>query len=355
MTALLLVVVAVLQSITLQWYALTPGSATPLSRSMTISGAAQDKPNNSISMVDVWVQQLTAWEWLTMHLRSHVEFLPASWMVDPGVPASELDHQGYIDMDISKQQAAVAALRQIGWTVPRHPRGVQAYSVVVPSPAHRAHLGVGDVVTSVDGARVTSTCQLISSVAKAPVGSTLTFHVEKAHYSHAGAVTWPQSANVTVRTIARPAHSAPSGCSDVTKADRSWIGLSVQNVYSYAMPVTISVKTDQVGGPSSGLAMTLTALDRLTKGSLTGGLKIAATGTMDENGNVGEIGGLAEKAPAVAASGATVFYVPASQVKEARANAPTSLRIVGVKTLAQVLTDLRAHGGDRPVPLTAPR
>ena len=58
----------------------------------------------------------------------------------------------------------------------------------------------------------------------------------------------------------------------------------------------VAVDTAGIGGPSAGLAMTLAILDDLTPGDLTGGKRVAVTGTIDPSGNVGEIGGIEQKA-----------------------------------------------------------
>ena len=66
----------------------------------------------------------------------------------------------------------------------------------------------------------------------------------------------------------------------------------------FKIPVDINLDTSDVSGPSAGLAMTLAIIDALTPGDLTGGKRVAVTGTIDPDGNVGEIGGLPQKAVA---------------------------------------------------------
>ena len=56
----------------------------------------------------------------------------------------------------------------------------------------------------------------------------------------------------------------------------------------------------RVGGPSAGLAFTLAILDVLTEGELTGGRRIAVTGTIGRDGTVGVVGGVAQKSAAAA-------------------------------------------------------
>ena len=69
----------------------------------------------------------------------------------------------------------------------------------------------------------------------------------------------------------------------------------------FDFPVKVDVDTAGIGGPSAGLAMTLAILDDLTPGDLTGGKRVAVTGTIDPEGNVGEIGGIEQKAVAARA------------------------------------------------------
>jgi PDZ domain-containing protein len=100
--------------------------------------------------------------------------------------------------------------------------------------------------------------------------------------------------------------------------------------------------------------MTLTLIDTLSKGSLTGGHVIATTGTIDPGGRVGAIGGAAEKTIAVENAGAHYFFVPQGDYPAAKSTASASLHVIGVTTLSQVLADLRKLGGAAPVPYSTP-
>jgi hypothetical protein len=64
------------------------------------------------------------------------------------------------------------------------------------------------------------------------------------------------------------------------------------------VPVDIQLDTSDISGPSAGLGHDAAIIDHLTPGDLTGGKNIAVTGTIDPNGNVGEIGALEQKAVA---------------------------------------------------------
>jgi PDZ domain-containing protein len=100
--------------------------------------------------------------------------------------------------------------------------------------------------------------------------------------------------------------------------------------------------------------MTLCIIDELSRGSLTGHHNVAATGAIDQFGDVGDVGGVAEKTVAVQRAGAQYFIVPQIEVATAKANAAPGLHIIGVTSLEQALRALRRIGGAKPVPLTAP-
>ena len=87
-------------------------------------------------------------------------------------------------------------------------------------------------------------------------------------------------------------------------------GIGVELSPRFSFPVKVNVDTTDIGGPSAGLAMTLAIFDDLTPGNLTGGAQVAVTGTIDADGNVGEIGGIEQKAVAARAAGVSLFLVP---------------------------------------------
>lgn len=63
-------------------------------------------------------------------------------------------------------------------------------------------------------------------------------------------------------------------------------------------------------GPSGGFMMALSIYNYLTSEDLTKGLKIVGTGTIDESGNVGTIGGVNYKVKAASKENADIFFVP---------------------------------------------
>ena len=86
---------------------------------------------------------------------------------------------------------------------------------------------------------------------------------------------------------------------------------------------------------------------------------IAVTGTIELDGTVGAIGGLRQKASAVAQAGVDVFIVPAAQgeddIAAARRAGGDDLEIITVATIEDALAVLEALGGDPIPPPPRPR
>ena len=111
------------------------------------------------------------------------------------------------------------------------------------------------------------------------------------------------------------------------------------------LPFDIQIDSGSIGGPSAGLAFTLTLIDLLTEGELTGGNRVAVTGTITGGGTVGNVGGVAQKAAAAEDQGAVMFIVPVESVEDAESTTD-SLDIVGVASLEEALEALASLGGD---------
>ncbi|MFI0231476.1 S16 family serine protease [Streptomyces sp. NPDC017086] len=110
--------------------------------------------------------------------------------------------------------------------------------------------------------------------------------------------------------------------------------------------VRVSLRLADVGGPSAGLLFSLGVIDKLDGdgrgGDLTGGRTVAGTGTIDADGRIGAVGGVALKTQAARRDGATVFLVPRAECADAQAELPKGLRLVPVTTLKGAVGSLVA-------------
>jgi PDZ domain-containing protein len=87
--------------------------------------------------------------------------------------------------------------------------------------------------------------------------------------------------------------------------------------------------------------------DKLTPGSLTGGRFVAGTGTIDDEGKVGPIGGIEMKTVGARAKGAQYFLTPADNCAAAAKDTPEGLTLIKVKTIEDALGALKdVRSGD---------
>lgn len=110
--------------------------------------------------------------------------------------------------------------------------------------------------------------------------------------------------------------------------------------------IKVTLKLSDVGGPSAGLLFSLGIVDKLdgdgSGGDLTGGRSIAGTGTIEADGTVGAVGGVALKTQAARRDGATVFLVPKDECGDAKSELPKGLRLIPVTTLKGAVSSLVA-------------
>ena len=124
-------------------------------------------------------------------------------------------------------------------------------------------------------------------------------------------------------------------------------GLYIVKIFEYDVNRKISIDfSNQEGGPSGGFMISLAIYNRLISEDLTKGRKIVGTGTIDENGNVGSIGGVKYKIMGANSSDADIFFVPEDNYEEAinfKKEKGYDLNIVKVKTLDEAIEYLRRN------------
>lgn len=343
------VLAAVASRITLAEYAMTPGDAQPVVPLIHVPPGKGSPVHGRLLLTDVYLTQLTLLNYLSYRLNDDAQIVPADEVVEPGTSAGELVAQGYLEMAQAKADAKAAAFLRLGYRVPERDAGTLIFGVETGSPASTI-LTVGDVVTAVDGAPTPGVCQFVAALHGLQPGQRARLAVEPVSISADGSVTNGRPVTRSVRLGRRPAGlPASSGCPGVTGASRAYLGASVETQQDYTYPFPVSIDTADIGGPSAGLAMTLGLIDRLYGGDLTGGKVVAATGTMDAQGDVGEVGGVAEKTVAVERAGARVFLVPpGADFAAAESKDVPSLRVYAVTSLSQALSILRGLGGEVP-------
>ena len=90
------------------------------------------------------------------------------------------------------------------------------------------------------------------------------------------------------------------------------------------------------------MMFSLAIFDKLTPGALTGGAKIAGTGTIASDGTVGPIGGIQQKLYGARDGGARWFLAPSANCNEVVGHVPDGLSVVKVSTFAEARSAVEA-------------
>lgn len=282
---------------------------------ISVTGAPVSTSKGQLRLVTVSVTpDLTLFEAVKGWLQHDYAVVPRELIYPPNQTTQQVDQQNAQEFKDSQTSAETAALAELGYPVQVTVKDVQA-----GSPADGT-LKPGDVITAVDGTKVTSAAKLTELIRSKPAGTPRTVTYTRAGATATATLT-PRSEEGTTR-----------------------IGVTVESKQPH--PFQLKIDLDKIGGPSAGLMFTLGIVDKLEPADLTGGRVIAGTGTIDDDGKVGPIGGIPQKLLAAKRDGATVFLTPAGNCAEAVQNAVPGLPLVKVATLddaLNALTALREH------------
>ncbi|NNK91535.1 MAG: hypothetical protein HKO87_03805, partial [Acidimicrobiia bacterium] len=122
--------------------------------------------------------------------------------------------------------------------------------------------------------------------------------------------------------------------------ERPLIGILVGNAGDFVFPVDVEIDSRNIGGPSAGLMFTLQIIDELTPQELTRGYRVAGTGSIDSEGNVGAIGGVRQKVFGAIEQGVDYVLVPSANYEDAADAAGDDIDVVSVDTLGDALAFL---------------
>ena len=307
--------------------ALKPGSARPTDDRVSVVDLEVFEPEGEILFTTVSIDdQVTIADWVRSGLDDAIE-LRSRADVFGSRSASEQRERNLQLMQASKDTAVIAALEHLG-VMAVVESGIGFNEVLDDGPA-AGLLEVGEIIIALDDEVITGFDSLLAALdARAP-GTEITLQLEN---NETGAL------REQVMTLGVHPDAERTG---------GFIGIADVTVRAVDadLPFDVAIDSGSIGGPSAGLAFTLTLIDMLTPGELTGGNRVAVTGTISAAGDVGNVGGVAQKAAVAEAEGVAMFIVPKELVAAAESTTD-DLRVVGVESLDDALAALAELGGD---------
>ena len=254
-----------------------------------------------------------AWDLLGAWLDPARDVYPVDQMFDPNANEQQVAEESAIQMEGSQEEAKAVALRAVGEKVPTH---VVVAQVLGTSKA-KGLLEAGDRFVSVGGTAASDPDAIRAAIQRVKPGDTVSIVVARSG----------KRETVQVPTIAGT-------------GGRTAIGVLLGVEHDF--PVKVTINAGDVGGPSAGLMFALAIYDKLTPGSLTGNHAIAGTGTIDDQEQVGPIGGIRQKLEGARGAGSDYFLAPAANCPEVVGHVPDGLQVVKIGTFDEAVSAVEA-------------
>ena len=298
-------------------YILLPDQPRALEPLVVVHGdePRPDADSGGIYYIAVDIRKANLLEKLIPDLHTGSSLVPEDVLNPEGVNENVRRGIEFREMRQSQQYAAAVALKSLGLRVRIDPVGAEVEATLGGYPA-RGKLRRGDVILTVNGARVRIPDDLARLLAQEAPGETITLRVRRSG----------RERPVRIRTVPNP-----------TDPSRPFLGIQLGEP-KITLPVSVRFDLGQVGGPSAGLAFALELVEQLGR-DVDHGLRVAATGEIHLDGSVRAVGGVKQKTIGVRRSDVDLFLVPGENAAEARRYAE-DLRVVAVDSFQQALRAL---------------
>ncbi|HEX6337667.1 MAG TPA: PDZ domain-containing protein [Jiangellaceae bacterium] len=318
--AILVVLVAVAALLPVPYVVYSPG---PMENALgddviSVAGAETFETDGVLNLTTVGMTPADVRLDLLTALQAWVDpdraLVPRDLIYGPDETAEEVREENARFMRRSQDSAKAAALRELGYDVPET---VLIDMVVDGSPADGT-LEPGDIVEEVDGEPVTTPQDVVDAVRAHEPGETVEVVVRRGG----------ESMTLTVDTVESEEGHAQVGA-----------GVGV----GYEFPVQIEVNiNDRIGGPSAGMIFALAIYDTLTPGALLEDLRVAGTGEITDDGEVGAIGGIQQKIAAAAHDDIELFLAPAPNCDDVVGARNGDMQVVSIETLDDAIEAVEA-------------
>jgi Lon-like protease len=270
----------------LPYYVSKPGIAKELAPIIQVEDRKEGK--GSFMLTTVRMGKANIYSYAEAKLFDYVELYPVDAILHETETQEEYNARQLHMMAGSKLNAIEVAYKKAGYPVEYEYKGVYVVQVIPDMPAE-GKLLPGDRIIEVDSQKFASSESFIEYVGSKKAGNHVDLTIKRNNKT--------EKVKVTLQAFQE----------DPKKVG---IGISLVDDKEIIVNPKVTVKTDEIGGPSAGLMFALEIYDQLMEEDFTKGYKIAGTGTIDSKGAVGPIGGIDQKIVAADKAGAEIFFAP---------------------------------------------
>ncbi|HET7522376.1 MAG TPA: SepM family pheromone-processing serine protease [Bacillales bacterium] len=315
----------------LPYSVMKPGEAHDLDPVIRVKGGHQYDDGDFMFMTVRVVQGINVYQYLLAKFLKYHKLLPTrdlrlKWESHKEYEARQLHY-----MDKSQIEATYVAYERAG----KHPQivhnGLLVIGLIDGMPAEN-QLEAGDVIVGAEGKPVKTRKDLFQVMKGKKQGDSVELKIVR---------------DGKKKTVTVSVAQFPKGYTE-NNGDGKKYGIGIIQVPDIALKVNPPIRFDTggIGGPSGGLMFSLDIFNQLTEKNWTKGYKIAGTGEINIEGEVGSIGGIKEKVVAADEENVEIFFAPKKDgnyknAVEAAKDIGTDMKIVPVKTFDDALDYLR--------------
>ncbi|MCM0583177.1 PDZ domain-containing protein [Weissella diestrammenae] len=268
-------------------YSEVPGLSVGLKQFIKVD---QKKPkvDGDFNITAVSMYRVTGLGALLALMNPHADLLTED-EVTGGVSNADSNRINQIYMNNSLNAAKAVAFKAANVPFKHDFNGIYVMSIQNNSK-FKNDLHIGDTITKVNEEVKNSAAGFQSAIRQSAIGQpiSITFQHGK-----------------QVKTVSRPTVAIAQ-----TGKKIPGVGISLTDNSTITSDTQVDADMGDIGGPSGGLMFSLELYDALSSDNLADGRIIAGTGTIDDNGQVGEIGGIDKKVIAAGKAGAKIFFAP---------------------------------------------
>ncbi|MCB2223988.1 MAG: PDZ domain-containing protein [Actinobacteria bacterium] len=311
------IAVLLLWPVKVPYYAMSPGPVEEVSGLVSIPGETTYPSEGDMYLLTVGLREVNVFEWVEAHFSDETDLIARETIRPSGTTQEEITRRNLESMNESIDTAVYVALQRLGYEVGFSGSGALVLQVVEESNSFGV-LEVGDVITSVDGITVQTADEAAAVIRERAIGDVITID---------GTDPDGEAFSHDIELGPHP---------DLEGTPMLGVALDTADL-ELVLPLDVRIDSRNIGGPSAGMMYTLTVIDLLTPGDLTGGHRIAGTGTIRFDQSVGPIGGVRQKVYAARGIGAEYVLVPADNYEDALTASGDEIEVVSVSTLQDAL------------------
>jgi Lon-like protease len=287
----LIIIVLIINFYQLPYYFTKPGDAKVLHTVIEVEGRYEDKGTFMLTTVRMGQANIINYlwaKWSDARELIHEDFVRRSGETD-----EEYHHRQLMMMSSSQDLATIVAYNKAGKEAYYTNFGVIVTGKIENMPAFEL-LQLGDLIVAVDQTDITTVDELLAQIGDKQKEDQVSLTIVRDGVKK----------DVELYVTSFPEELDPSG-------ERVGIGItSPVTKRELSVKPNIFIDTNKIGGPSAGLMFSLEIYNQLIENDITKGYHIAGTGSINEDGEVGRIGGVKQKVIAAERAGADFFFAP---------------------------------------------